>query len=219
MKKEKLDKVDRRSVMSGLGVAALAGAALGSTSASAQTSSNKFEPKRHTLDDWMTEIPGVHRVFIDTSDAAGGANAPRYCSNILNAHINEYEGSLDEMAMIICYRHASTPFGFNDAMWEKYGDSFANFTQQRGPDGEAPKTNTLLSSINELAEKGVHFAICNTATKLTSRMLAGPAGLDADEVYAELIANAIPNAHFVPAGVMAVTRAQEHGYSLLYSAA
>ena len=36
-----------------------------------------------------------------------------------------------------------------------------------------------------------------------------------DAVVKELMANAIANSHFVPAGVVAVTRAQERGYTLL----
>lgn len=221
MKNKDLDTVGRRSMMSGIGIAALAGVAISgcSSTVSAQSQSNQFEPKRHALDSWMAEIPGSHRVFIDTSDAAGGANALRYGSNIINAQVNDYGGSDEDMAMIICYRHASTPFAFNDAMWEKYGSGFVNLTQQRGQDGEAPTSNTLTRSIQGLADRGVHYAICNAATQLTASMAARQAGLTTEEVYAELIANAIPNAHFVPAGVMAVTRAQEYGYSLLYSAA
>jgi intracellular sulfur oxidation DsrE/DsrF family protein len=38
-------------------------------------------------------------------------------------------------------------------------------------------------------------------------------------VHTELVANLVPNAHMVPAGVMALTRAQEYGYSFLYASA
>lgn len=216
MKNKDIGTVGRRSLMGSMGVAALAGVALGTVPSQAQAA---FKPKKHKLDKWMNQIPGDHRVFIDTSDAAGGSNALRYGTNIINAQVNAYEGSDDEMAMIICYRHTSTPFGFNDAMWEKYGDSFVGFTQQFGPDGKAPTTNTLTRGIQGLADRGVHFAVCNAATTLVSGMIARAAGLEQEDVLAELHANAIPNAHFVPAGVMAVTRAQEYGYSLLYSAA
>jgi hypothetical protein len=46
-------------------------------------------------------------------------------------------------------------------------------------------------------------------------MAASATGGNADAVVKELMANAIANSHFVPAGVVAVTRAQERGYSLL----
>ena len=41
-------------------------------------------------------------------------------------------------------------------------------------------------------------------------------GGSADEIYKELTSNLIPNAHMVPAGVVAINRSQERGYSLQY---
>jgi hypothetical protein len=69
------ETIGRRTVISGLGVAALAGLAVGSAPASVQNSPTGFVPKRHALDAWMDELTGEHRVFIDTSNAGGGANA------------------------------------------------------------------------------------------------------------------------------------------------
>jgi len=36
-----------------------------------------------------------------------------------------------------------------------------------------------------------------------------------DAVYKELVANLVPNSHMVAAGVVAVNRAQEYGFTLL----
>ena len=221
MKNNNHDAMRRRSIMSGMGVAALAGVAIGATSttpAAAQNVPAGFSPRRHALDAWMNEIPGEHRAFIDTSEAAGGTNALRYCANILNAHVEAYAGNDSEMAMIICFRHASTPLGFSDAMWEKYADAFVNFTQLKHAQGAPIRQNPALKGVDDLGARGVKFAICNSATLALSRMLAGSTGGKAEDFHAELQANAIPNSRFVPAGVMAVTRAQEYGYSLLYSA-
>jgi intracellular sulfur oxidation DsrE/DsrF family protein len=219
MKDNDTTLTERRSLLNGLGMAALAGVALGSAPASAQQPAAGFQPARHTQDAWMDAIPGSHRVFIDTDNAMGGTNALRYCSNIMNAHVNGYEGSEADMAMIICYRHASTPYAFNNAMWEKYGSNFVGLMRLPEQDGGPPKVNTLTDTIAGLAAKGVHFAICNSATMMMSGLIARQAGLVQEEVLAELVANTIPNGHMVPAGVMAVTRAQEYGYSFLYSAA
>ena len=38
-----------------------------------------------------------------------------------------------------------------------------------------------------------------------------------DAVYNDLKANPVPSSRFVPAGVLAVNRAQEHGYTLIYA--
>ena len=62
---------------------------------------------------------------------------------------------------------------------------------------------------------GTHFAVCGMASRGLASSIAADTGLDADAVYKELMANTIPNSHVVSAGVLAVNRAQEHGYTLL----
>lgn len=39
---------------------------------------------------------------------------------------------------------------------------------------------------------------------------------NADAIYKEMVESAVSNAHFVAAGIIAVNRAQERGYSLAY---
>jgi intracellular sulfur oxidation DsrE/DsrF family protein len=70
-------------------------------------------------------------------------------------------------------------------------------------------------SISKLASKGVQFAVCGLATKVIAGLLAGKTG-DAAAIEAELRSNLVPNARIVPAGISAVNRAQEHGYSFAY---
>lgn len=213
-------QAQRRSLLGGLGMAAIAGAALGSAPAMAQEAAPGFKPRRHDPDAWMDALPGDHRVFIDTDNVAGGTNALRYALNIINAHINAYEGKQEDMAIVICYRHASTTLGYNDAMWQKYGSTFTRLSRLPVEEG-APvaTTNAQTATITDMASKGVQFAVCNSATTMLSGLIAREAGIDAATVHAELAANLIPNARLVPAGVMALTRAQEYGYSFLYSAA
>jgi hypothetical protein len=38
-----------------------------------------------------------------------------------------------------------------------------------------------------------------------------------DAIYSELATNLIPNSHLAAAGVVAVNRAQEYGYSFMYA--
>lgn len=214
----------RRALLGGLGMAALAGAAVaGSSAATAQSANGKFEPKRHALDAWMNELSGEHRVFVDTDNVQGGTNALRYALNIINAHVNAYEGKPEEMAVIICYRHASTVLGFTDAMWAKYGTVLATMGRLPPPaEGQPPAThdkNPQTAMITDMAGRGVQFAVCNSATTMMSGFIARQLELEQEAVYADLAANLIPNARLVPAGVMAVTRAQEYGYSFLYSSA
>ena len=46
--------------------------------------------------------------------------------------------------------------------------------------------------------------------------IARGAGGNPDDIYNELVSNLIPNAHIVPAGIVALARAQERGYSFTY---
>jgi intracellular sulfur oxidation DsrE/DsrF family protein len=75
----------------------------------------------------------------------------------------------------------------------------------------APATDGL----DALAARGVRFAVCNAASRGTARRLAGQSG-DAEAIYTEMVANMIPSSRLVPAGVIALTRAQEYGYSVLH---
>lgn len=221
----------RRAVMTGLGVAA-AGLTAGATTACAQTprgASTGFQPQRHDLDAWFDELPGGHRVFIDSAYPLGGAEALLYANNLYDAQERAYAGGAADYAMVVCFRHFSTPFGYVDAVWEKYGEGFDELMQYPDPaTGQAPRINLMNSpdhptlpnfgfTIDSHVERGTQFAICDAATRFIAGHLANGAGTSADDVYEELVAGAIPNSRFVSAGVIAMTRAQEYGYSLLYA--
>ncbi len=220
----------RRALMAGMGVA-VAGL-VASSGARAQTQTpptNGFRPARHKLDAWFDELPGTHRVFVDSASAAGGANAVGYANNLLVATGNAYAGEPAEMAIVVCFRHMSTPFGYGDAVWAKYGEIFHSMMDFADPTtNAAPKINLLNSAahpnlgnrgttIDALAAKGAQYAICNTASRGIAGLVAQRTGGDADAVYQEFVAGAIGKSRFVSAGVMALTRAQEYGYSVLIS--
>ncbi|MBT5032178.1 MAG: hypothetical protein HOM55_07775 [Proteobacteria bacterium] len=228
MKKSKQDITGRRSLIAGLG-AVTAGIAISATTASAQSGSANFEPARHDVDSWMGEMPGSHRVFIDTSTAVGGTDALGYANNLLNAQKNTYAGQESDFAMVVCYRHISTPFAFNDAMWGKYGEIFHGRMQYADPaSGNAPTVNLVNQpdrtdlrnfgkTIDSLGARGVKYVICSSATAGMARRIVATLGGSVEEVLDELVANAVDNSRFVSAGVMAATRAQEYGFSLLYA--
>jgi hypothetical protein len=213
--------VGRRRLISTMGVAAVAGLAASGSAPAAQAQPGKpgFQPARHAQDAWMNEIPGNHRVFIDSATMPGGANAMRYANNILLTHGEAYGGSESDYALIVCFRHTSTPYAYNDSVWAKYGGLFdrsADPAPASNPMNTANRANGE-NTIADLASRGVRFAICNKATQSYSRLLAQATGQSFDEVYEELLASAIVNGRFVPAGVLAATRAQEYSYSLLYA--
>lgn len=216
--------LQRRSLLTGLGVAA-AGLTVGAGVAEAKR--KKFEPARYDLDTWMDEMPGKHRVFVDSSTADGGATALHLSRNILNAHQSAYDGEDSDYAMILCFRHSSTAFGFGDSAWKKYGKDIHRMLNFADPaTGEAPEINLMQATdrrglsnkgatIDYVQSRGIQIVICNAATRGISGFLSGAGHGEADEIYKELVASAIPGSRFVSAGVMAVTRAQEYDYSVL----
>jgi intracellular sulfur oxidation DsrE/DsrF family protein len=131
-----------------------------------------------------------------------------------------------DAAVVIIARHHSTPFAYRDAIWAKYGTPLG-----RGISFDDPKTKKppvinvfnasgyedLLPSrgitVDSLVGRGVHFAVCQMATRHYSEVIATATGGNAATVYDEIVANLIPNAHIVPAGIVAVNRAQERGYT------
>jgi len=225
------DSIGRRYLVAGLGIAT-AGLVAGQT-AQAQSGGrpgrSEFRPARHALDSWFDALPGDHRVFVDSASANGGAEAVGYAGNLFRATTSAYADEDAELALVVCFRHMSTPFGYNDRIWEKYGDVFDSLMQYPDPDtGSAPRLNLLNSAshrglgnrgttIDSLADRGVQFAICSMASQAIAGIVAQQTEQNSNAVLEEFQANAIRNNRFVSAGVMALTRAQEYGYSVLIS--
>jgi len=226
MKKD--TSIVRRSFLTQLGAGVtVAGTALatGVSLANAQSTSGGFTPARHAQDDWMDQLPGRHRLVFDTTTPAGIGAAIGYGNNFLIAS-KDYGLTDQDNAVIIIARHFSTPFAYNDAMWAKYGKAMPPpatlddpRTKQRATVnmfGVASYTDgpNLGTTLDTVTKKGVHFAVCQMATRFFAGMLAQAVGGTADSVYNEIVANLVPNAHMVAAGILAVNRAQERGYAM-----
>ena len=224
--------VARRSFLARLGAGiSVAGASLvaGAPQAAAQTAAggaSRFQAARHTQDDWMDQLPGQHRLVFDTMETPGFGAGLAYANNFLTASESGYGLKDPDAAIIIIARHFATPFGYNDAMWAKYSATLTGVTKLNDPKTKQPPTINLYNAAgyNDLAsmgttvdavvKRGVHFGVCQMATTIFSGMIARATGGNADAIYKELVANLVPNSHMVPAGIVAVSRAQERGYTL-----
>ena len=227
----------RRSFLSRLGAGVTAfGAALGANASTAQAQSSQVQPSqagrwqatRHDTDDWFDQVPGKHRFFFDTTSPGAIAQAIAFASNYFTANKSGYGLDDGDLAVVICVRHQSTAFAYTDAMWAKYGTPLgerAGFTDPKTQ--QSPTINVLNSAahttlanrgitVDALIKRGVHFAVCGLSTRANATNIAQKTGGKADDIFAELSAHLIPNGHLVPAGIVAVNRAQEHGYSLAY---
>jgi hypothetical protein len=216
----------RRSMLAGLATA-LGAFSLRPPSAQAQ-SANAVTPTRHAQDEWMDTLPGKHRTVIDCALAGTAGTGVFYANNIFTANQNGYQLADRDVAIIVVLRHEATTFAYNDAIWAKYGTVLGPLGKVSDPRTNRPPTVNPLESrefgsamtnngvtASSIASRGAHFAICDMATNRIAGAIATAVKAAAPAVYKELVANLLPNAHMVAAGVLAVNRAQERGYSTL----
>jgi intracellular sulfur oxidation DsrE/DsrF family protein len=211
--------------LAGIGTIAAAGTSLGAQAPAAGT---PFQPAMHEQDAWLDQIPGRHRLFIDSVSADGFGEALHFAANFYTANETDYGLDAGQIAVVVCARHRSTPFAYNDAMWAKYGEAFSRMSGFTDPQTKAaPVVNVFLTSghsglssmgttIGSIVDKNAHFAVCQMATRAAASQAARATSQSADAVYAEITSNLVGNARMVPAGILAVGRAQEHGYSFAY---
>jgi len=83
--------------------------------------------------------------------------------------------------------------------------------------GAVPTTNFYRSGIDAHVKRGVHFAVCDLSTNRLKAAIAKSTDGKPEAIYKELTGNAMGNAHFVAAGILAVNRAQERGYAMSYT--
>jgi intracellular sulfur oxidation DsrE/DsrF family protein len=220
----------RRWFLARMGVGAgVAGAGLiGASAAEAQSAGETgWRPARHAQDDWYDKIPGVHRYLIDSASAEGFGWALQFAGNYYAANQEVYGLKDGDLAVIIVARHKSTSMGYNDAIWAKYGKQLSEQAEFVDPKTkEPPKVNVYAGpgdgsqqsgKMDALVKRGVQFAVCQMSTRGIAARIAKANGLETDAVVKEIVANLIPNARMVPAGVLAVNRAQEHGYSFVFA--
>jgi intracellular sulfur oxidation DsrE/DsrF family protein len=134
------------------------------------------------------------------------------------------------LSVVIIVRYLSTPLIFNDHIWDKYGDVLADRTKVFDPRTKAPPRTNLYNvdfsnhelpngkvTLAELSKLGVRFAVCTMASKGIAAALAKNVNGDAAAILRELEANlATDTGVMVPAGILAMNRAQERGYTFSY---
>lgn len=216
----------RRSLLSGFG-AAVAALTIAPRAARAQAPA-VFQPTRHSQDEWMNALPGKHRTVIDCAAVGAAGTGVFYANNIFTANRNGYQLADSDVAVIVVLRHEATVFAYNDTIWGKYSAPLATMARITHPKtNEPPTVNPLTSpefgsvmtslgvTATALVKRGAHFAICDMATNRIAGVIASAVGSTAPVIYKELAANLLPNGHLVAAGVVAVNRAQEFGYTML----
>lgn len=203
---------DRRQLIAGLGAVATA-AGLGGRVVAAQGAAAPFTPARHDQDAWMGAMPGKHRVVLDVTSPEHMPDGIRFANNLFNGHKSGYGVEESELALIMVIRHSATGLGYDNAFWAKYGKSLDRRAET--PPTANPFDSGERVQLSALAKRGVQFLVCGTASRGIATGIAGQGG-DVEAVVKEMTAHLITNGRLSPAGVIGVTHAQEHGFTLLY---
>jgi len=231
MSRQFSSSLERRSFLTRLntGVASFAAMAGAAMAQDKPASAARWEPARHEQDDWLDQLPGKHRVLFDATETEAFGYALYFANNYIGVNRSAYGLQNSDLSVVIVARHNGTPFGYNDAMWAKYGRELAERGGLTDPKTKmAPKTNIYNSgsygamlqshgaTLDKLFEAGVHLAVCSIASRGYAANSAAATGGNVDAVFSELTTNLVgKNARMVPAGIVTVTRAQERGYSLV----
>jgi intracellular sulfur oxidation DsrE/DsrF family protein len=212
----------------GAGAGVVGAVVAGPPAAMAQAAADTtWRPARHTQDDWYDKIPGVHRFVFDTSSAEGMGMAMQFATNYFTANQDGYGLKDSDLAVVIVARHKATSFAYSDAIWAKYGKQLSEQSEFTDPKTKLPPTVNAYMAVGDgspqagrmvaLIKKGVQFAVCATSTRGIAGRIAKANNVEVDAVVKEITANLIGNSHMVPAGILAVNRAQERGYSFIYA--
>ena len=212
---------DRRAFLtklaSGSAAVAAGGIALNLMAPSAQAESLAFSAQS---DDWLDKIKGTHKQFFDGVTINEGF-ALAFALNFLNANNQAYKLPDSSLTAVVGLRHFAAPIGFTDAIWAKY--KLGEFFKVMDPATKQPLTRNMYyqphegelplpgMSVDSLQSRGVIFTVCNVALTLLSMLTSKTAGVTPEVAKKEWVAGMIPGTHLVPAGVLAVNRAQEKG--------
>jgi hypothetical protein len=184
---------------------------------------------------WRSDSQGSHRSLCTQAADVDGPNWPGALQGRHRQVVDAYavnKGSPLGFAhtflafnksatAVVVLRHDAFEIALGHAMWEKYkiGESLKIID----PETKAPATkNPFLRpkpgvlwvddiALDRLLARGVVFGACNVALLVASKMLAGNAGVSAEEAAKEWAANVIPGITIIPSGTWGVNRAQEMG--------
>ncbi|MBI5600444.1 MAG: hypothetical protein HY944_02635, partial [Gemmatimonadetes bacterium] len=183
----------------------------------------------YAQDAWFDALPGKHRLFLDATEIAEAAGALGFAWNFLRTSQTGYNLKDADQAVIVCLRHNATEVAFSNALWQQYDilrhmkykhpdtGKFVKGGNVFRPGSTNPKSLSDAFTVDGLARRGVHFAICGVATRGLAAQIAGAqATRDRVEDIMDALVAALPaNAHLMASGILAAQRAGEYGYTVL----
>ena len=208
-----MESLNRRELF---GIAAL-GASVGSFTAietNAGAEPLQIDPQ---FEAWLSKIKGSHRQVFDAPKANDGMP---FAWSLVFMMMNEKIGVKNgDTQSVLVLRHDAIPLAMQSPLWAKYklGERFEikdHVTKEaatRNPfykpkQGELPLPGM---SVEDLLKAGVLIGVCDLAITFNTMRMAKDLGVDAGKLKQEFVDAIIPGIVRVPAGILAINRAQE----------
>lgn len=222
---------DRRDFIGTLalsGVALAVGACASTTSAAGTPTPSPMPPVTRDGpwdNSWLDQLTAKHKQVFDISAYEDGGGL-FYAKNYFNAHRDAFGTVYPDVQAVLGIHGPAYPIVFSDAVWAKF--HLGKRGKIKDPRTRAWAVRNVLwqpreaeemyeYSVNALQARGAKFIFCNNVLRRLTRTLALETGTSFDAMRAELIAGLLPNVTVVPAMVVALGMAQEHGCAYVYA--
>lgn len=194
------------------GIAALVG--MTAPVAAQQVSAALADPD---YDAWMQRARGAHRVLFHATSPGDGAPM-LMATNFLDVYGSAYGAPRDHVSVVIGVHGAALPIALNDGVWDRY--ELGKRINVSDPDTKEPARRNVFAvggpySIDTAITRGIILLVCNVALTLTAGSIARARSLVEADVYNDLKSSLVPGGILVPGLVVAISRAQEKGFTYI----
>jgi hypothetical protein len=169
---------------------------------------------------WFDAFKGAHKQVYDygTFQLPDDTRPLRFVKNYLDTYRDVFGLESPAINTAVGISRSGFPMNASDAMWQKY--KIGERWKIVDPATKQPSVRNIFlsdgdNSVKALQARGTAFWQCNVALGAIAQQLAQASGMPAADVRAELLAGLNPGVHLVPAHVMALGIAQEHGFTYM----
>lgn len=169
---------------------------------------------------WLDQLKGTHKQLYDLGghDLSVDPNPLRFPRNYLDTFRDVFGLASPDINTAVGISNIAFPMNATDRLWEKY--KLGERSRILDPKTKQPAIRNIFYdgseiSIKALQARGTVFWQCNIALGGVARQLAEAHQLKLEDVRADLIAGLNPGVRLVPAHVMGLGLAQEHGFTYM----
>jgi hypothetical protein len=169
---------------------------------------------------WFDAFKGAHKQVYDygTFDLTNDTRPLRFVKNYLDTYRDVFGQQAPDINTAVGISRSCFPINVSDAIWQKY--KIGEGWKITDPATKQPAVRNIFLSDGDLSVKamqarGTAFWQCNVALGAVTQQLAQATGQPVADVRADLVAGLNPGVHLVPAHVMALGIAQEHGFTYM----